>query len=297
MISEYMGFISLLKEIFYFFTRFFPDKSYLRLRYFIVMRRGLNLKHPQLFTEKLQWLKLNDRNPQYSKLVDKYEVKTWVVEKIGNEHVIPTIGVYDSFGDIDFKTLPQRFVMKCTHNSGGSIICKNKDVFNIEKAKADIEKQLKKEYYYRCREWPYKNIKPRIIIEEYLDSKDNNLKDYKFYCFNGVPKCLFVTKDRPDDVKLNFYDLSFQKMPIKYVYPDYDDVDAKPECWDKMLEIAGILSKGIPFVRVDLYEENKKIFFGEMTFFPTGGFGMFEPKEWDKTFGNWLKLPITNEEN
>lgn len=292
-----MVFISLLKEIFYFFARFFSDKSYLRLRYYLIMGRALHLKAPELFTEKLQWLKLNDRNPQYTKLADKYDVKMWVAEKIGNEHVIPTIGVYDSFEEIDLKKLPQRFVMKCTHNSGGIIICKNKNVFNIENAKADLEKQLKQDYFYRCREWPYKNIKPRIIIEEYLDSKDNNLKDYKFYCFNGVPKCLFITKDRPDDVKLNFYDLSFQKMPIKYVYPDYDDLDAKPECWDKMLEIAGILSKGIPFVRVDLYEENKKIYFGEMTFFPTGGFGKFEPKEWDKTFGDWLKLPLSNEEN
>lgn len=280
-----------INRLFYLLTKPLSDKYYLRLRYLLIMKKSLHLKNPKAFTEKLQWLKLYDRKPIYSTLVDKYGVKDYVADKIGFEHVIPTIGIYEKYDDIIWDELPSQFVLKCTHDSGGVIVCMDKNSLNIKKVRAEITKRLKRNYYYRGREWPYKNVKPRIIIEKLLNHSTGELKDYKIYCFNGEPHCLFITKDRPYHTKLNFYDLSFKKLPINYVYPDYEDLDIMPACWDEMLKIARVLSQNIPFVRVDLYECDNIVYFGEMTFFPTGGLGKFNPIEWDYKFGEWLKLP------
>lgn len=274
------------------------DKFYVKCLYEEHFNKSLNLKNPQTYNEKLQWLKLYDRNPEYTKMVDKYEVKNYVSDIIGEEYVIPTLGVYNNFNEIDFDKLPNQFVIKCTHDSGGIVICKDKNKFNKEEAKNKINKCLKNNFFYAFREWPYKNIKPRIIIEKYMtDESGIELKDYKFFCFNGEPKLLFVAIDRPYDTKFNFYDMNFKKLPFKQHYENFDKKVEKPKGFDKMIELSKKLSKNIPHVRVDFYDINGQVFFGEMTFYHFGGIEKFEPEEWDYKIGNMLKLPKIEEKN
>jgi len=268
------------------------DESYLKIMFFKTMHTKLNLEEPKTFNEKLQWLKLYDRQERYAKLVDKYEVKQYVEEKIGKGYTIPTLGIYDEFKKIDFESLPHRFVMKCTHDSGGVIVCKNKDEFDKRKAQIFIEKSLSRNFYYYGREWPYKNVKPRIIIEEYMENGDSELIDYKFMCFNGEPKMVFTCTERfGEGLKVTFFDLNWNKLPFKRHYPPSDKVIEKPKCFDKMLEISKILSKDIPFVRVDFYEIKGHPYIGELTFYPGCGLEEFTPKEWDNTLGSWITLP------
>lgn len=271
------------------------DDTYLKIYYRYIFNSKLNLDNPQTFNEKLQWLKLYDRKNIYTTMVDKYEVKKYVTNIIGEEYIIPTIGIYDKFDDIDFNKLPKQFVMKCTHDSGGLVIVKDKIKLDIEKAKIKLEKSLNKNYYYNGREWPYKNVKPRIIIEKYMeDSSTTQLNDYKIMCFNGEPKCSFVCTDRDNKelgLAVTFFDLEWNKMPFERHYRSSNKKIERPVNYNKMLELSKKLSKDIPFVRVDWYEINGKLYFGELTFYPGSGFEEFTPEEWDYKLGEMIKLP------
>lgn len=276
-------------------TKLIPDKLYLRIVYRGYMRRKLNLKNPKTYNEKLQWLKLYDHNPMYTTLVDKYTVKEIVGNIIGNEYIIPSIGVWNSFDEIDFDSLPDSFVLKCTHDSGGVIICKDKQYFDYEYSKAKLNSSLKRNYFWDGREWPYKNVKPRIIAEPYVeDSVSHDLKDYKFFCFNGIPKYMFIATDRQSDVeetKFDFYDMEFNHLDIKNGHPNSEKSISRPKKFELMKSLASKLSKGIPQVRVDFYETDGRIFFGEMTFFHWGGMVPFVPEKWDLIWGNEIFLP------
>jgi hypothetical protein len=253
----------------------------------------LNLKNPKTYNEKLQWLKLNDRKPEYVQMVDKYEVRKYVADKIGEEHLILLLGVWDTFDAINFDKLPDKFVLKNTHDSGSVYICNGKQNFDVRDAKKKISKALKRNYYYSRKEWPYKNIKPRIIAEQFMvDESGKELKDYKFFCFDGVPELFYVATDRPHDTRFDFYDINFNHLPFKQVHPWSTKNIVKPEGFSEMLEIAAKLSQNIPHVRVDLYNINGKIYFGELTFFHEAGLGPFKPEVWDKILGDKLKLPI-----
>lgn len=274
----------------------FPDKLFLQISFFIKLGHKLNIVSPQTYNEKLQWLKLYNRKPEYSKMVDKYEAKKYVGDIIGEEHIIPTIGLYNSVEEIPWDSLPNQFVLKCTHDSGGIVICKDKSCLNIKQAKEKLAKGLSKTYFYQNREWPYKNVKPRIICEEYMvDESGYELKDYKWFCFDGEVKALFIATDRGnpnEDTKFDFYDSEYNHLPFTNGHPNATREIKKPVGFDKMKEIASKLSKDIPHVRVDLYDINGKIYFGEMTFFHWSGMVPFDPEEWDYKFGKWIKLPL-----
>ena len=270
------------------------DKTFLQKKYKLRMNKKLDLSNPQTFSEKLQWLKLYDREKIYTKLVDKYEVKSFVAKTIGNEYIISTIGVFDKFEDIDFSKLPKQFVIKCTHDSGGLVVVKDKNEINIKEIKKQINKYLNRNFYYLNREWPYKNIRPRIIIEKYMeDNKTKELRDYKFFCFNGKVKFMFIATDRSKhETKFNFYDLNFKLLPFKQHYPNDDRQIEKPANFDKMISLAEKLAKNIPHVRIDFYEVNGKIYFGEFTFYHFAGFMPFEPELWDKKIGDMIDLSL-----
>ncbi|ENZ30802.1 hypothetical protein HMPREF1084_03375 [Clostridium butyricum 60E.3] len=270
-----------------------PDALYLKLMYRGMMGRKLDLKNPKTYNEKLQWLKLNDRNPLYTNMVDKYEVRKYIEKIIGEEHLIPLIGVWDNFEDIEFDKLPNQFVLKCTHDSGGIIICKDKKKFDIEKAKNKLNKHLETNFYYFGREWPYKNVKPRIICEKYMvDESGVELKDYKFFCFEGIPKALFIATDRGIDTRFDFFDMNFNHLPIKQHYKNGKKQIVKPKSFDKMVEFASKLSKDIPHLRVDFYDINGHIYFGELTFYHFCGYERFEPEDYDIYFGNMINLNL-----
>lgn len=269
------------------------DKQKINIKYRVEFKKKLNLHSPCTFNEKLQWLKLYDRNPEYTKMVDKYEAKRYVADIIGQEFIIPTLGVYDKFDEIDFDKLPEQFVIKCTHDSGGIIICKDKSKLDIKKAKNKINRSLKTNYYYAGREWPYKNVKPRIIIEKYMeDSVDKDLKDYKFFCFNGKVKFFKIDFERVLNHKANYYDTDGNLLPFGEMVcpPDFNKELKIPNNLKKMIELAEKLSKDTKFIRVDFYEIDNKIYFGELTFYPASGFGRFIPDEYDLILGNLLKL-------
>ncbi len=272
-----------------------PDKEYLEKRLSIITKKKIELDSPQTFNEKLQWLKLYDRKPIYTTMVDKYAVKQYIAEKIGEEYIIPTLGVWDSFDEIDFNKLPSQFVLKCTHDSGGLVICRDKTNLDMQKTKNRISKSLKHDFYMRGREWPYKNVPRRIIAEQYMeDAGHEDLRDYKFYCFNGEPKFLYLSESLSNHSKarISFVSMDWEKMPVKRNdYAEFDALPDKPVSFDLMIDLCKKLSENIPFLRVDLYEINGKVYFGELTFFPGSGFTMFEPEEWDYTFGSWITLP------
>lgn len=272
------------------------DKLYLKTVYECMFSKKLNLDNPKTFNEKLQWLKLYDRKDIYTTMVDKYEVKKYVADIIGKEYIIPTIGVYDRFDDIDFEKLPNQFVIKCTHDSGGLVICKDKTKLNIKDARKKINKSLKKNYYYAGREWPYKNVKPRIIIEKYMEDKETKeLRDYKFFCFNGVAEFMFLATDRQiGETKFNFYDMSFKLLPFTQGHPNDLRKIKKPVKFNEMKELAEKLSSNIPHVRVDFYEMNGKVYFGEITFYHFSGFIKFEPEKWDDKFGQLIDLNLVD---
>ena len=275
--------------------RLIPDKAYLKLRFRADMGKKLNLKDPKTYNEKLQWIKLYDRNPLYTKLVDKYEVKPYVAERIGQEYIIPTLGVWDRVEDIDFESLPDRFVLKCTHDSGGLVICKDKSKLDVDAAKRKLNKSLKDNFFYVGREWPYKNVRPRILAETYMEDVETaELRDYKFFCFDGEVKAMFVATERQkqgEEVKFDFYDADYNHLPFRQGHPNAKKPTEKPATYEQMRSLAEKLSQGLPQVRVDLYEVNGKNYFGELTFFHHDGFVEFEPEEWDRIFGSWIKLP------
>lgn len=271
-----------------------PDKIYLKIKFFVKMKKRLNLKSPKTYNEKLQWLKLYDRKDKYTMMVDKYEVKKYVSDVIGEEYIIPTLGIYNTFDEIDFSKLPNQFVIKCTHDSCGLIIVKNKAKLDIDMARKKINNCLKQNYYYYGREWPYKNVKPRIIIEKYMvDESGYELKDYKFFCFNSKVKFMFIATDRSsnNETCFDFYDENFKHLPFINGHPNSKKNIKKPKNYNKMIELAEKLSINIPHVRVDFYNVNGKIYFGEMTFYHWSGFMPFKPEEWDYKFGNMIKIP------
>lgn len=270
------------------------DETYLKLRYNCIMGRKLNLDNPVTYNEKLQWLKLYDRKPEYTKMVDKYEAKKYVADMIGEEYIIPTLGVWDTVDDIDFDALPKQFVLKCTHDSGGLVICKDKAELDIEETKNTLNHFLHRNFYSIHREWPYKNVKPRIIAEKYMEDESGyELKDYKFFCFNGKVNAMFIATDRNAETEtcFDFFDCNFNHMSVINGHPNTKKEIKKPLGFEKMIELAEKLSSGIPQVRIDFYDINGNIYFGEITFFHWSGLKKFEPEKYDKIFGDWITLP------
>ena len=271
------------------------DESYMKLNYWASMKKRLNLKNPETFNEKMQWLLLNYRNPYYSRLVDKYEVKAIVSEIIGSQYVIPTYCVWDSIDDVDITQLPECFVLKCTHDSGSVVICKDKSKFDFDAAKKKLTRCMNENFYRFGREWYYKDIKPRIIAEKYMeDNKWGELRDYKFFTFNGIAKLMFVACDRFTDSKettFDFFDMDYNHLPVQHLHPNATKVPEKPINFELMRVLAEKLSVGIPQVRIDFYEVNGSVFFGEYTFSNSGAAVPFEPEAWDKTIGDWIELP------
>lgn len=279
------------------FLKLLPDKLFLKLYYPVMMNEDLDLVNPKTFNQKLQWLKLYDRKPEYSIMVDKYAVKEYVSKRIGSEYVIPTLGVWEKFEDINFDALPNQFVLKCTHDSGGIVICRDKSKLDLVEARKKINDSLKNNYFYNGREWPYKNVKPRIIAEAYMEDKGTAaLRDYKFFCFGGIAKCYKVDFDRFVEHHANYFDTEGKLLDFGEVIcpPVFDKKIDMPVSLPKMIELAELLSKENPFLRVDFYDVNGKIYFGEMTFYPSSGYGKFIPEEWDLKLGEWIYISENN---
>lgn len=277
-------------------ARIWSDETFLKMLFPLRVGYKLNLDNPQTYNEKLQWLKLHNRKPIYTKMVDKVDAKEYVSNIIGKEYIIPTLGVYNNVDEIDFEELPNQFVLKCTHDSGGIVVCKDKSKLNIEVAKEKLRKGCNRSYFYQNREWPYKNVARRIIAEQYMeDEKTAELRDYKFFCFDGEVKALFIASDRMtqgEETKFDFFDINFNHLPFLNGHPNAKVMPEKPTQFELMKELAAKLSKNIPQVRIDFYEMNGKVYFGEITFFHWSGMTPFEPIEWDYKFGEWIKLPI-----
>ncbi len=280
-------------------SRVLSDKAFIKLYYYASFGRFPDIEHPKTYNEKLQWLKLYDRRHEYMLMVDKLEAKKYAASVIGEQYVIPTLGVWDDFDEIDFSKLPERFVLKCTHDSGGIVICSDRSVFDKDAARDKINASLKTNYYWHGREWPYKNLKPRIIAEEYVeDEATGELRDYKFFSFDGDTKVMFIATDRFTEgveMKFNYFDMDFNHLPFSNTHPQADIPPAKPERFDEMKALADKLSKGVPQMRADFYEVNGKVLFGEMTLFHSSGFQPFHPEEWDRIFGDWIVLPEKTE--
>ena len=276
-----------------------PDKLYLQILYFLHFFKRLNLKDPKTFSEKLQWLKLYNRKPEYTQMVDKYAVKEYVKNIIGEQYIIPTLGFWDTPQQIEWDKLPKQFVLKTTHGGGGSgvVICKDKDTFDRKAAIKKLQREMKKDIYRNWREYPYKDIPHRILAEKYMEdatSKDD-LHDYKFYCFNGEVKMLYITSDRNtvSGLREDFFDCDTKKL-LPFNQKGYFNNPKTPELpcnFEKMKQLASLLSVNIPQLRVDFYEVDGKIYFGELTFFCGSGFSLFSPKEWEYRIGSWIKLP------
>lgn len=275
--------------------RLCSDKSFIRAKWFgRRMPYKLDLKTPQTFNAKLQWIKLYDRNPLYTTMVDKYRVKQYVTDRIGADHVIPLLGVWDNVDDIEWEKLPSQFVLKVNHDCGGQVICKDKSKLNIDEAREKLRKAFARNYYYEGREWPYKNVQPKVFAEAYMEDEYGELRDYKFFCFDGKVKALFIASNRQnknEEVKFDFFDSDFNHLPFTQGHPNAEQVPNKPKGFEEMKELAAKLSKGIPEVRVDFYDVNGQIYFGEFTLFHFGGMVPFNPTEWDYTFGEWINLP------
>lgn len=270
------------------------DETAIKLMYRATFHKSLDLDNPITFNEKLQWMKLYDRNPLYTTLVDKAALKKWAAKKIGDDRVLPTLGVWHQFEDINFDSLPNQFVLKCTHDSGSVVICKNSTQFDKRKARRRLTRALRRDYYLLGREWPYKNVPRRIICEPYVESLANgDLPDYKFFCFDGTPKIMYVATGRQlrSEPYFDFFDMDFNRLDIRNGHPNspLSKFD-KPYEFETMKQFASILSQGIPFVRVDFYEVDGKAVLGEMTFFHDCGFEPFDPSSWDEKLGSWLNL-------
>lgn len=288
----------LLVEILYLLSPLMKDKLYIKLLFPLSTGYQLDLKNPQTYNEKLQWLKLYYRNPLYPKLVDKYEYKKYVSEKIGKEYVIKNYGVWNSFEEIDFSELPNQFVLKTTHDQGGVVVCRDKDKFNFNKAREKLNNHLNhRNLFYFMREWPYKKVVPRIIAEEYLvDESGIELKDYKFYCFNGEPKVMYIAHGRQSNVHyLDYFDMDFVHLDInRRGYVQSNKRFKRPENWELMVQLSKKLSSGHPHVRIDFYNVYGKLYLGEFTLFQGGGMMPFYPIKWDYEFGSYLDLPHKN---
>lgn len=287
--------------VFWFFKysglSYISDYIFLKTHWHLHMGYKLNLKKPRSFSEKLQWIKLYDRNPIYSLFVDKYEVKQYVNSVLGSGYTIDTIGLWNNPQEINFDNLPNKFVLKCTHDSGSIVICKDKRNFDKKAAIQKLNEALKRNYYRLTREWPYKNVRPRIIAEPFLSElSSTDLIDYKFFCFNGRAKYCQVIKDRSTKESIDFFDMNWNRQEFIGLNPSVSLHSIapieKPKNFDKMVSFANLLSRDIPFVRVDFYNLNGKIYFGELTFFPANGMGQFTPEEWNLRIGDMLNLPV-----
>mgnify|MGYP003298987625 FL=1 len=274
---------------------FLNDESYLKCLYWIKFKKKLNLESPSTFNEKLQWLKLYDRKPIYKTMVDKYQVKQHVSNLIGDEYIIPTLGVWERFEDIDFDALPKQFVLKTTHGGGGYgvYICKDKTTFNRDECRRRLNKSMKQNIYKQLREWPYKDIKPRIIAEEYITNGGSFINDYKFFCFDGEPKIMLIASGRyiEPETCFDYFDMDFNHLPFEQGGPNYNKPIAKPQLFEEMKAIAAKLSAGIPHARIDLYEVDGRVMFGEITFFDSSGFAKFKPDTWAYKMGGMITLP------
>lgn len=269
------------------------DKRYLEIRYKAIFKKDINFDPPVTFNEKMQWLKLYNKNPLYMEMADKYLVKKYVSEKIGDKHIAKLLAVWDSVDEIDLTNLPNEFVLKTTHDCGGVVVCKDKSTFNFKKAKKFLAKHMKREYFYHCREWPYKNIKPRIIAEEFLkDQKNEVLPVYKILCFNGIPKIIqTIQNDKKENETIDYFDTNWNLLELKQNYPNSPKPLERPEKLSEMLELSEKLAVETNFIRIDWYSVNGDIYFSEFTFFSDAGFAPFHPEEWDKTLGDWIDLP------
>ena len=272
------------------------DEKYLKKVFKLRMGKELNLDNPQTFNEKLQWLKLYNRKPEYTIMADKYLARNYIAEKIGEGHSIPLLGVWDNPEEIDFDALPDQFVLKCNHNSGlGMCICKDKSKLDINKVRAELTKGLNENYYLHAREWPYKDVPRKIIAEKYMKEEVNNgeecLTDYKWFCFNGQPKLVYISKDNATVPCTDFFDMDFNHVNMRMKDRNSDVLPEKPVAFDKMKELATILSQGIPHLRVDFYYINGQIYVGELTFFHNSGFSKIHPEEWEYKLGEWIELP------
>ena len=270
------------------------DAQFIKMKWKLLMDYPLNLDNPQTFNEKLQWLKLHDRKPIYTTMVDKYEAKKYVADIIGEEYIIPTLAVYDRVEDIDFDALPNQFVLKCTHDSGGLVICRDKSKIDKKSAIKKLRKHLGRTYFWQNREWPYKNVKPRIIAEQYMSNVgENSLTDFKIHNFNGTPEVILVCKDRfgGKGMTEDFYNSQWEHLDISRIaHPNASTAPKKPVELDEMLHLSKELSKDIPFVRTDFYTVGHKVYFGELTFYPASGTKPFSPEQWDKILGEWLVI-------
>lgn len=273
------------------------DKQYLKCRFRLEMGKKLNLKNPQTFQEKIQWLKLYDRKPEYTTMVDKAAVKQYVADIIGEDYVIPTLGVWETPDQIDFDSLPDQFVLKTTHGGGGGgvIICRDKSKLDIEAAKAKLKNSLSSDIYRNLREWPYKNVPRRIIADKFINLEGTqDLTDYKIYCFNGEPRYIQVIQDRHVKETIDFFDMDWNRQEFFGLNPVCRPSElpiGRPSGLQKMQEIAKTLSQDTKFLRVDLYNLNGKIYFGEITFYPASGMGIFTPEEYDLKLGKLISLP------
>ena len=276
------------------FLNWLSDKTFIKIQYKLCTKKRLNLSSPKTFNEKIQWLKLYGNLQKYTNLVDKYEVRKYISETIGEEYLIPLLGVWERFEDIDFEKLPEQFVLKCNHDCGSVVICKDKTTFDIKAAQSKLNKYLKRNFYYENKEPQYKNIKPRIICEKYMvDESWAELKDYKIFCFDGEPKIIQVNYDRVIDHKLNFYDTKWNYISIRLMphHTDPNKIIGKPNNLDEMLNLAKIFSKKHLFIRVDFYSIRDRIYFGELTFSPNAGFKEFKPEEFNVEMGSYIELP------
>lgn len=274
-------------------SRLIPDRIYLQIVYFRHFKKFIDFDNPKTFNEKIQWLKLNYRKEEYTNLVDKYRVKQYITKLIGEEYVIPTLGVWKNVDDIDFKSLPEKFVLKCNNDSGGIVICKNKKDFDEVKAKSFLKERLKNNGYWYGREWPYKNVKPCIIAEKYMeDSISKDLKDYKFFCFNGSMEFFDIDIDRFIEHRSNYYDRNGNFLPFGKTYcpPDYTKKIEMPKNLDKMIELAETISHNTVLSRIDFYEIDGQVY-GEITFYPGSGFSPFTDEKWDYKLGDMIDLP------
>ena len=270
---------------------FLSDESYIRLIYRLRMGKKPDLDNPRTFTEKLQWLKLHDHNPEYTGMADKLAMRTYVEDRIGEGHTVPVLGIWNRFEDIDFDALPDRFVLKTTHDSGSYLICRDKSSFDRKNASKILTRSLKRNYYRTTREWQYKDIEPRIIAEQYMDDGKTNLTDYKFFCFNGKPLFMYSEEESSGNPTQAIADMQYNMMPFSMDDAKADVLPPKPELFDAMASAAEKLSRGLPFLRVDMYCIGNAFYVGELTFYHYGGFIPFNPVEWDLKLGEKLELP------
>ena len=272
-------------------SKLFPDRIYINLKYKLRFRRELNIDSPKGFNEKLNWLKLNNRNPLYSIMVDKFFCKEYVANIIGPEYVVPVYGYWKNVDDIDYEILPERCFLKTTHDSSGGLLIDKKKGIDFKIVKKILKGRNRSSWYWHLREWPYKNVKPGIIAEEYLDEgTGKELCDYKFYCFNGEPKYMYIT-NKGKHIYENFYDMNFNPVDITHgferKYPEYQI----PDNFEKMKELASTLSKGHVFIRIDFFNVKGKLYFGEFTFYDWGGMKPLNEK-WEQRLGDLINLDL-----